>query len=675
MWREAQKRARGRSWPDIDRLLGGLPPRLSGQAKLLEYELALRHAPTGQFRDVFLGPDQLPLLSVGPWILEDLGSPGGDARPAIERSLTRIGVLLAMRATAFEAQLDGESFVGPEAGALIAGSSERATAELISLRRIAGPAVTRSGDPGDGAADATWLDRDLEATLAERDPGTLDRADPEAYLPGPWAAILGGLAVEAASAAGRHDLAPDVSRICDGIAAAMRIIADLGSLHADLIRGRASSVIVRTAIGAGIPLRPWPRPEPVLGAFVLSGGLDRDVADAAARLGEAGRLADASGLPTLAAFAADAARSVELRRSGAPPAGGGVTRPLLARAVPVAETAIAMALGFLLADPSLRESWEIHREGLFGEPLVVSRFPAGLVLELLARNEAPVRGSIDALLEALAANRFRYYEHPDCDMDADSLGVTLRLARSSSDPRGVLASSRDAVACLDRVVTVESGVPVWFSDREPGDTSRPAVIDLGEHCGTVAAHLLLGLLDSVGADVASDDPDRPIRAAMLRRGAVHLLEEIIGVGVGADVDYPATYALGVWSTLLDRLEDAGADSEAGLSVADRTGPSIPSEMIERARSAVLDALDLRRQQGRPGPQEAALLTIACHATHRVDSIDPAWRSTILAGQRFDGGWGGEPFAAAPNRGGAVTWYASAPLTTALCLDALRAGRR
>jgi hypothetical protein len=42
----------------------------------------------------------------------------------------------------------------------------------------------------------------------------------------------------------------------------------------------------------------------------------------------------------------------------------------------------------------------------------------------------------------------------------------------------------------------------------------------------------------------------------------------------------------------------------------------------------------------------------------------------LRSQRFDGSWLGEPFAAAPNRGGAVSWYSSTTLTTALCLDAL-----
>src|SRR5215210_4992833 len=69
-------------------------------------------------------------------------------------------------------------------------------------------------------------------------------------------------------------------------------------------------------------------------------------------------------------------------------------------------------------------------------------------------------------------------------------------------------------------------------------------------------------------------------------------------------------------------------------------------------------------------QEAALLTIASLDLVGLDRVDPRWSTLILKRQRFDGGWDGEPFAAAPNRGASVTWYASATLTTALCYDAL-----
>jgi hypothetical protein len=73
------------------------------------------------------------------------------------------------------------------------------------------------------------------------------------------------------------------------------------------------------------------------------------------------------------------------------------------------------------------------------------------------------------------------------------------------------------------------------------------------------------------------------------------------------------------------------------------------------------------------PQDAALRTLACTEADRADLLEPGWRSIILRGQRMDGSWLPESFAAAPNRGGSVTWYSSATLTTALCFAALSRG--
>ena len=86
-------------------------------------------------------------------------------------------------------------------------------------------------------------------------------------------------------------------------------------------------------------------------------------------------------------------------------------------------------------------------------------------------------------------------------------------------------------------------------------------------------------------------------------------------------------------------------------------------------------LDRARRRGPATAQDAALLSVACLEAGQAQRIDPGWTMRILKGQGFDGGWAAEPFAAAPNRGNAVTWYASTTLTTALCYDALqRSGR-
>jgi hypothetical protein len=86
---------------------------------------------------------------------------------------------------------------------------------------------------------------------------------------------------------------------------------------------------------------------------------------------------------------------------------------------------------------------------------------------------------------------------------------------------------------------------------------------------------------------------------------------------------------------------------------------------------VLDReLHLLISRGASGAQDAALLTTACLEADRAELVDPSWITSILKRQRFDGAWEGEPFAATPNRGTALTWYSTATLTTVLCYDAL-----
>lgn len=86
---------------------------------------------------------------------------------------------------------------------------------------------------------------------------------------------------------------------------------------------------------------------------------------------------------------------------------------------------------------------------------------------------------------------------------------------------------------------------------------------------------------------------------------------------------------------------------------------------------MLNAALQRAVSRRPAAaQDAALLMLACQEANRKDLIDPAWPVQVLKRQRFDGSWVAEPFAAAPNRGGSVSWYSSTLLTTSLCYDAL-----
>ena len=176
------------------------------------------------------------------------------------------------------------------------------------------------------------------------------------------------------------------------------------------------------------------------------------------------------------------------------------------------------------------------------------------------------------------------------------------------------------------------------------------MLDLGEGCGTVGAHLLLGVLAYA--------PDR--YAETIERGALQLLGRIEDVGMGANVNYPPVYALATFGRLIAKLEDPDHGFLGGRA----------KHATRKTRRVLASAFERAIERKILTAQQAALLTIACRDVNRPEKHDPRWRTTILKRQRFDGSWIGEPFAAAPNRGLAVTWYSSTLLTSALCYDAL-----
>src|SRR4029077_21228945 len=318
--------------------------------------------------------------------------------------------------------------------------------------------------------------------------------------------------------------------------------------------------------------------------------------------------------------------------------------------MPTLPQALGMAEGFLLGDPTCRESWEMHREGMLGRPEVASRFPVGLILEVLCRRGLRVQGAIDEFLDFTVANGFRYYDHPRSGVDSDTVGVFLRL-RQYATASVYDHVATDVLACLERHVRATGAIPVWLTGCVGDEESESTVIALGEGCGTVAAHLLLGLL-------AADDE----QAESVTIGAQSLLDRIGSVGLAANLNYPPLFALGTWFRFLTLL---GA----------RDDP-VAVRGIEAARSVLTDALTQAVSRTRATAQDAALLTLACHDANRQDLIDPGWLVQVLKRQRFDGNWIGEAFVAAPNRGRSVSWYSSTLLTTALCYDALaRQGKR
>ena len=622
-WADSQRRARAEQWAQLERTLNGFPPALADSFRRLQYDLALSYSTTGRFRDIFLGAELPPVLSIAPWVLDDLGlAPNGD-RAELDGRLLAVSVLLCAREHLVMALLDSDSFAGGDELALAVHLSERISAELTAF------------------GDTTWLDgtpdRDSRRPRAAED-------DPEAHLVPRWARPMQLLASAAQAGAGLDSGPPGIGRMIELMASGFEVRLQLATLHADLLRGRPTFPILTIAHAAGIPLRPWPRAEVILGAMVLTGSIPEILEASRARLDEARSVAEELELRAFADFLSDAAADVENRMAtSASPAGedGRRRAPLITVVEPTIPKALAMARGFLLSDLTLRESWESHREGMFGSDEVASRFPAGLILEMLAAHGQPVTSAVDAFMDFTVANGFRYYDHDLSGIDTDTVGVYLRLVRQAPNSAARYAAARDVLGCLERHVERGGAVPVWL--RECDEARTAPVIDLGEDCGTVAAHLLLGLL---ALDDRRHDP-------MIEAGARSLLNRIAEVGLAANVNYPPSFALAAFSRLCAQVDRVGLSEEAGSAI------SVLRAELERLRHYAVRTA-----------QEAALMTIACLDAGSPELIDRHWREAILKQQRFDGSWSAEPLFAAPNRGNAVTWYASITMTTALAYDAL-----
>ncbi|MDP9271120.1 MAG: hypothetical protein M3P14_09160, partial [Chloroflexota bacterium] len=477
---------------------------------------------------------------------------------------------------------------------------------------------------------------------------------PEAFLVSPFSGPASLVGAAATAFANRNEEAPQPAEMLHDMALAFQVLADLASMHRDLQLGRASFPIAFIARTARIPLYPSPAPEVILGAMAATGSLRPIVESALARMRSAHRAALDLDLPTFGSFLSEAEAHLEAqlasRHSGPEPGAGSARQryaSLLRQSTPALSQALLMGRGFLLADPTFRESWETHREGMLGRPEVASRFPVGLILEILTRHGMDVRHSIDEFLAFTRANGFRYYDHPRSGVDSDTVGVFLRLlpyaSPNADHDQGVSA----VLDCLERNVQEIGAIPVWITGCQESEGQQSEVVALGEGCGTVAAHLLLGLIPQPNAE----------HLAAVDTGTRRLLDRIGSLGLGANVNYPPLLALAVFFRLL-RLLDL---SPAGRAL---------SGGREEAREALSAAFERSRSVSPTTAQDAALLTLACHDANREDLVNPAWIVGVLKHQRFDGSWIGEPFAAAPNRGRSVSWYSSTLLTSAICYDAL-----
>lgn len=639
-WRTPSLLRRAAYWPEVEAFYGGLPPALFRSGVLLRHDLARLHSHTGQFADLWGHPADPPWLDLHLWLLDDWGVEA----EAAER---RLGLAMAATTAAVAAR---ESRQEPDTGFDAADAPLEAALFQEAAARFAQVFPADSSFWGWRAQFmSAW-----ERAQATPDYATLTEGEAHRHLAERVAfGKLPAVAVALLAGEPRASQLPALLDLTDQLCLAHQLLKECLAVRRDAQRGRLTYPLVRALRAAGLGLDTAHPPDRLLGALLLTGAAPRLADEATARLAHVQATARALGLPTLSQHSAALSdQFTALRALFAPgePAPSGA-RLRFAAADGGREQALRLAEGYLLADRTFRESWEVQRRGLFDLPELVGRvFAPGLILEALGPHHPELTGEVDALLDRLAADGFRYYPHPAVPPDADDLGLALRLLKYSGDPARHRAAVQTPLRWMEANRSEAGVIPCWFT-RGVADLDTTVETSLwGDRCATVEANLLLGLMDY--------DPDRC--RAVIERAASGWLERWAAIGLGGNALYVSAYALWTAARLLRALE-----AWPGLHV-----------LVKRAWEVLTARLRLEARHA-DTPQTAAFLILTCReAAELAGRFDPGWISLILKRQRYDGSWAAEPLYVTPTRGEGAAWYASRTVTTAFCYRALRtAGER
>lgn len=616
-----------RFWDGLEMDLDSLPTHLYRQSRLLRQNLGIRYSPTGAFRDILGTPDANPSLQQPLWMLDDLGVSIDSSRRVFEEHAFRA----AFYAFAL-VHLDEEIRLGEpgiEFSALHDWLVRQNSAELASVL---------PGEPDFWPRHRRTWESYGEANLALDDP-VYGSTDDE--LVGIQTARSGPLALAPLAAAvwaGRLKDLDEVETLLRHLGFVEVVRADLAAMMRHLARSWVSPTVRRMVSPLGIDLREVPGAEVMLGEIVLNRAMDPMMEDCLSHLDEAQGLADELQLPTFQSYCRLLAATLSKSpvQSRPPKSASQSARPRL-------QTPVQMAARFLLADPTFREAWEVHRWGLLGAVEISARFPAGLILEILALHGVEVTEMVDDFFWSIDEQHLAYYDHPAARpyVESDTLGLLLRLYTHSSQTKRHRTVLNDYLALLGKHARPDGFLPVWLVDSD-----NATALILGEGCGTIEANLVRGLLGY--------KPDEHM--SLIMPSARRLLGDYAARGSSVNVNYPQPYTRAVLAEFMDQLDKLGLSKDI---------PEL-APARERLRTEVARAT----QQARITPQEAACLIWSCSRPGLADLETESWQAIVTSGQSFDGGWAGEPFFFAPSPGGQTRWYASRLLTTALCFHAL-----
>ncbi len=664
---------RGRYWPEVERYFSHLPPPLYRRGALLKNNLAIAYTDSGQFQDILSREQDYPLLSLHFWLLDDLA----DRQHLLLEKHLLLAMVFSFAALYTRRGILDEAVPFDNPYALL--EQDLIRQADFHLAHIFPPP----------APFWAYYRRHWRAYAAAQEP------PPPAELPPTGDKLAFGKIPVAGVAVGlgREELLPPLYRLVDKLNFVFQARQELTTLRRDLRQGSYTYPLARAMQEAGLD-RP-PGPERLLGAMVLTGTVGKICRECQAHLADCRAIAGELDLPTLAAYLPVVEGLVEQARAlfqlEPQPETAPARRSFFAPDVDVPAQAVAMAEGYLLADLTFRESWEVQRGGQFAAaPLQARAFPAGLVIEGLCRQGHALAAQVAWGFEALDRSQGRYYEESPLPPDADDLGLLLRLYRYLARPQAHRPLLQTALRRMEASILPGGEIPVWFGPEE-GGTGQPVLI-WGHSCAATEINLLLGLVAydeaaipgmtglpptnsplreennpasppaggtegglSAKAGIAYDEAGyRPI----IEKSALGVSERLVAGGLGAALYYPPAYTVWAIFRLLARL---------------RTGWPELAEQLEPLAGLGREYLALSAQKDRVTPQEGALLTLACLAAPEQAEglLRERWPVALLKSQRYDGSWDDEPlFLTADWRG--TAWYSSRLVTTALCYQALKA---
>ncbi len=304
-----------------------------------------------------------------------------------------------------------------------------------------------------------------------------------------------------------------------------------------------------------------------------------------------------------------------------------------------------MAVAYLQFIPDFRDTWEVHRWGFLGAPVLYGDiFNPLLILEALSQFEENIEAPLRKILAKQSSYGWHYYSNSlDIPPDADDLGQLLQLVTHL--PQAEYAPIMEP-ALLNLVNNLEDTgrCPTWLCDEERYPRESVEKAWYGDTCVAVMANLYYGLACYDAARYASE----------IQRGVDYILRHYDDALSGWQGNHYKSriYTLYLIARLLHKQ-------------------SVPFDFGQTTHTLLQkQKLDGSWEQS---PQETAFALLFLKTQPNTQAITTAIRKGqifVMETQNYDGSWDGEDLFIRPGKDARFEYFSHPKVTTAFCLRSL-----